>query len=91
MVCINMSRHNIYDFLKRFECVPVRDANQFYLGFIHETNYLTCEASWLTLRQQRSWAQGKVTELVAFINDNGVLTSSILSYNGLDPELNSNI
>ncbi|MGG2199593.1 MULTISPECIES: hypothetical protein [Paenibacillus] len=42
---------------------------QFYLGFIHEAEYPLAQASWLTKRQQNSWARGKLTELSGFYND----------------------
>jgi len=60
---------------------------QFYLGFIHETEYELEESSWLTLRQQNSWAKGKITELSGFINeDKPVFT--IVSYNNLNKDIN---
>lgn len=63
---------------------------QFYLGFIHETEYTTEEASWLSKRQQESWAVGRLTELSAFHEvETGYFDMKIISYNKLNQELNS--
>jgi hypothetical protein len=64
---------------------------QFYLGFIHETEYSIEEASWLNGRQQGSWANGRLTELSAFIeeeSESGKMDMKIISYNKMNPDLN---
>ncbi|GAB7057452.1 MULTISPECIES: hypothetical protein [unclassified Paenibacillus] len=42
---------------------------QYYLGFIHETEYELEETSWLSPKEQATWAKGKLTELSAFYNE----------------------
>ena len=65
---------------------------QFYLGFIHETEYSNEDASWLNKRQQESWANGRLTELLAFREtESGEFDMRIFSYNKLNPGLNSKV
>lgn len=60
---------------------------QYYLGFIHEVEYSLKEISWLTVKQQRTWAAGCLTELSGFYNeDKEVFT--ILSHNEMNDDLN---
>ncbi|MED4019017.1 hypothetical protein [Sutcliffiella cohnii] len=56
---------------------------QYYLAFIHETEYAEeSEESWLTPTQQK-WAKGKVAELMAYY-EYGKLVWKVLSHNGLN-------
>ena len=65
---------------------------QFYLGFIHETEYSLEETSWLSKRQQASWAIGRLTELSAFYEEeSGNMEMKVISYNKLNSELNTEI
>lgn len=65
---------------------------QFYLGFIHETDYSVQETSWLSKRQQESWANGRLTELSAFTEtESGKFDVKIISYNKLNSEFNSKV
>lgn len=65
---------------------------QFYLGFIHETEYSIQETSWLSKRQQGSWANGRLTELSAFTEaESGKFDTKVISYNKLNTRLNSKV
>lgn len=58
---------------------------QFYLGFIHETEYSIEETSWLSKRQQKSWAAGRLTELSAFYEvESGKFDMKVITYNNLN-------
>lgn len=63
---------------------------QYYLGFIHEAEYSMKEIAWLTIKQQKTWAAGFLTELSGFYNeDKEVFT--ILSHNEMNEDLNHEI
>ena len=65
---------------------------QFYLGFIHETEYSIEETSWLSKKQQESWAIGRLTELSAFYEEEfGNMEMKVISYNKWNSELNTKI
>lgn len=65
---------------------------QFYLGFIHETEYSIEETSWLSKKQQESWATGRLTELSAFYEvESGKFDMKVISYNKLNLMLNSKV
>jgi hypothetical protein len=50
---------------------------QVYLGFIHEDILTRTEAAWVTDRQWRTWAKGRVTEMTAVRSSNGRLVPRV--------------
>lgn len=60
---------------------------QYYLGFIHEEEYSLEETSWLTEKEQRTWAAGSLTELSGFYCGGGRVFT-IMSYNNMNEHLN---
>lgn len=60
---------------------------QYYLGFIHETEYSLEETSWLNKRQQETWAKGSLTELSGFYNDDHPVFT-VVSHNDMNHDLN---
>lgn len=78
--------------VKRYIGIQKYQRCQFYLGFIHETEYSREESSWLAKRQQISWAQGRLTELTAFYEmESGYFDMKVISYNKLNQVLNSKV
>lgn len=61
---------------------------QYYVGFIHETDYDLTESSWLHPKAQNTWAKGKLTELSAFYHQENMLFI-VSSYNEMNLDLNS--
>ncbi|MWV43369.1 hypothetical protein GRF59_06955 [Paenibacillus sp. HJL G12] len=74
----------IKSYLKRNDYVNC----QYYLGFIHETEYRLEETSWLNTREQKTWASGSLTELSGFYNEDKIIFTNI-SYNHLNADLNN--
>jgi hypothetical protein len=62
---------------------------QYYLGFIHEAIYDLDETSWLSTKEQQTWAAGSLTELSGYYTD-AKEVFTILSYNGMNDDINHN-
>lgn len=77
--------------IKMYKNIKELQGCQFYLGFIHEHNYVD-KCYWLDGRQTSNWASGCVTELVACRYDDyhdKKMAFSVASYNEFNLELDT--